>query len=225
MFAEPIKSIANDATNEASFLGMFHEIEATWDKVEFTMVPHKDNRDFYIVGSLDEVIALLEETQVQLSTIRSSCYVGVIKNQVDDDSKAMNGLAKCLDYITQFQIAFNSLSKVFASSDIQRELATQAKDLTAIEHQYKIWGLQARDSPGVFKLCTSQKAVQMFEGYIQKSDEIQSKLEALLQKKRTAFPRFYFLSNENLLKIFAESRNPKAVQPFLPKLFEGIQTL
>jgi dynein heavy chain len=28
-----------------------------------------------------------------------------------------------------------------------------------------------------------------------------------------------------VLKIFAEARNPKAVPPFLPKLFDGIHTL
>jgi hypothetical protein len=57
------------------------------------------------------------------------------------------------------------------------------------------------------------------------TDQIQKALEASLQKKRTTFLRLYFLSNENLLKIFAEARNPKAMPPFLPKLFDGIHTL
>jgi dynein heavy chain len=130
-----------------------------------------------------------------------------------------------LEYITQFQIAFNSLSKVFSSSDIQRELPSDARELTSVEHLFKEWGLHSRDSPKAFKLCANQKAVAMFKAWIDSTDGIQRSLEAFLQKKRTAFPRFYFLSNENLLKIFAEARNPKAVQPFLPKLFDGIHTL
>lgn len=225
IYADQIDSIANDATNEAILLKMLREIEVTWETIEFVMVLHKEIKDFYLVGSLDDVIAQLEETQVQLSTIRSSRYVNAIKAQVDDDSRAMNQLAKCLDYITDFQITFNSLAKVFASSDIQRELAPEAKELALLERSYKQWGHHARDAPRVYKLCANLKAVQMFEGYLETTDKIQKALEAFLQKKRTAFPRFYFLSNENLLKIFAEARNPKAVQPFLPKLFEGIQTL
>ena len=224
-FVEMIESIANDAANEAGLRKMLQEIQSTWDKIEFTMIPHKEIKDFYLVGDLDDVIAQLDETQVQLSTIRSSRYVGAIKGEVDEISKSMNQLAKCLDYITQFQISFNSLSKIFKSPDIQNARSTETKKLFAIEREYKNWGRNARDILKVYKLCSTAKAVNMFEGWLQQIEEIQKALEQFLQAKRTAFPRFYFLSNENLLKIFAEARNPKAVQPFLPKLFDGIHTL
>ena len=224
-FVDLIESIANDAANESGLRKMLQDIQNTWDKVEFNVIPHKDIKDFYLIGDMEDVIAQLDETQVQLSTIRSSRYVGAIKSEVDDISKSMNQLAKCLDYITQFQVAFNSLYKVFTSPDIQHYLAAQTTQMNVLEREYKNWGRNARDILKVFKLCSTAKAVTMFEGWIAQTDDIQKELESFLQKKRTSFPRFYFLSNENLLKIFAEARNPKAVQPFLPKLFDGIHTL
>ena len=114
---------------------MLHEIETKWDLIELSLIPHKDIKDLFLVGEIEEITEQHADTQVQLSTIRSSRYVGAIKGQVDELSKNMNQFGKCLTYITSFQIAFNSLSKVFSSSDIQRELTSETKELFGLERR------------------------------------------------------------------------------------------
>lgn len=60
-----------------------------------------------------------------------------------------------------------------------------------------------------FRACLQPGLLEQFQNNNSLLDQVQTCLEAYLESKRVIFPRFYFLSNDELLEILAQTRNPK----------------
>lgn len=56
-------------------------------------------------------------------------------------------------------------------------------------------------------------------------EDIQKSLDMYLETKRQIFPRFYFISNDDLLEILGQSKNPLEIQVHLKKCFDNIKSL
>ena len=53
-------------------------------------------------------------------------------------------------------------------------------------------------------------------------ERVQKKLNDLLAAKRAQFPRFFFLSNEDLLEIIGQPKDPASINKHIKKIYEGI---
>eukprot|EP00976_Prorocentrum_cordatum_P063712 1177194-Prorocentrum_minimum.AAC.3 len=71
--------------------------------------------------------------------------------------------------------------------------------------------------------------IENLKDHIKENNEtlhaIEKKLNEYLDTKKMACPRFWFLSNDELLEILRETKDPLNVQPFVKKLVEAIREL
>jgi len=225
-FAEQISAISSQATKEQELHDMLQDVQIKVNKLSFTTTPAKTNNHAYIFGGFDDILTQLDEAQSIVATVRSSRYIAALRTQADEWARQLRLFSTTLDSLMSCQRGWIYLSNVFTTSDIQRQLPSEATSFYAID---KMWLAMSKDvhenDSSAYKFCINAKNQTDLENANKVLEQIEKALEDFLETKRMAFPRFYFLSNDDLLDLLAKSKNPEAVQPHLRKFFEGIYKL
>ena len=222
---EEIEEISGQASGEAALEVMLKKVETAWKTTEFVVLPHRDSKDVFILGGTDEIQVQLDDSRVAMATIASSRYVGPIKERVEEWTKNLNLMNECLEEWLNCQRNWLYLESIFSAPDIQRQLPAEAKMFLAVDKSWKEIMRKVQRLPNALRSSTGPGLLETFQSNNNLLDQIQKCLEQYLESKRAVFPRFYFLSNEELLEILAQTRNPLAVQPHLAKCFDAIKSL
>ena len=117
------------------------------------------------------------------------------------------------------------LEPIFSSEDIQEKMQNQKLKFDQVDKHWKVTVDVFTREKNMWDNIESEKYKSEFENSNRLLDDIQKSLSQYLETKRRCFPRFFFLSDEELLQILAQTKVPETVQRHINKCFEGIGQL
>ncbi|XP_061138372.1 dynein axonemal heavy chain 2 [Syngnathus typhle] len=223
-YSEKINAISGAASKELSIEQGLEEIVKTWEEMILDIIPYKEKGHFRLRGT-EDVFQALEDNQVTLSTMKASRFVKAFDKQVDIWERQLSQVMEIIEMVLTVQRQWIYLENIFQGKDIREQLPKECKEFEEISCSWKIImtrlyennnALQGTHHPGLQELLSSMNS---------KLEEIQKALDMYLETKRQIFPRFYFLSNDDVLEILGQSQNPEAMQPHLKKCFDNIKSL
>ncbi|XP_032809855.2 dynein axonemal heavy chain 3-like isoform X2 [Petromyzon marinus] len=221
---EALASVSNLARKEHTLEEALAKMGRDWEPVRLTLVPYKDTGTT-ILASVDDVQVLLDDHMVKTTTIKGSPFIAPFEKELTAWEAKLRLLNDILESWLRVQAAWLYLEPIFGSADIRSQIPVEGKMFETVDANWQ-------NIMGLAKADTRVMAVVAQEGVLDKLREAESLLEDIqkglnhyLETKRLFFPRFFFLSNDELLEILSETREPQRVQPHLKKCFEGIACL
>jgi hypothetical protein len=104
-----------------------------------------------------------------------------------------------------------------------RLVPQESKRFQAIDKNWEKLMAKALETRNVVQYCHgNDMLLEMLPHMLEQLEVCQKALSGYLDQKRAAFPRFYFVSDANLLEVLSQAANPAAIQPHLQSVFAAI---
>jgi dynein heavy chain len=222
-----IEEIADIAEKTYSLQKQLDTMEDMWRKMSLSFEPHKETESYKLKAN-EEIQQQLDDHIQKTQVILGSPYVKQAPKLEDASKKWERELRNVQDVLDEWykcQATWSYLQPVFTSGDIAKALPKETDDFRDVDTSWRQIMQTTVSNHLVMQRCQEEKLLSTFVEHNRTLDEILKKLHQFLETKRMAFPRFYFISNDELLRILSDSKDPFRVQPYLAKCFEGIKSI
>lgn len=163
----------------------------------------------------------LDEFIANLHNILGSRYLKLMREPAEKLHKNILFSSETIEIILNCQHNWIYLENIFSASDIKKRLANESTQFSIVDVEFKKTMKLANQKKFIKKIITP-KLAESFKKHKETLAKINRALEEYLEQKRMIFPRFYFLSNDELLEIFAKSKQIPEIEKHMKKCFESI---
>ena len=207
-------------TLESALQGMYGQ----WEGIELDLMDYRDTGTYALKGS-EEMVQQLDDQITMTQAIGFSPFKGVFEQEIADWDRKLNTVSEVIDEWLACQRNWMYLEPIFSSDDIKKQLPLESTRFGTVDQKWRKNMAGAKKNPGVVSFCSNEKLLVDFQESNKLLELVSKGLNDYLETKRAGFARFYFLSNDELLEILSQTKDPRAVQPHLRKCFEAIASL
>ena len=221
---QEVASVINEANQEAKISKELNTIAQFWSEAEFDV---KDlGKDGYILLSPGDLRTSLEDHLLNIQAIGGSRFVDGFSSDVQHWERTLHTINECIEiwYLVQQKQLY--LRNIFCGSDDIRSQLPQ--EVTSFDKAIRIFTSLMKETASnsnVVQSCCVVGRLDTLTELSHQFDHCQKRLSNYLNSKRNIYPRFYFISDDELLELLGTSSNPQSINIHIVKIMENVQNV
>ncbi|VDM42915.1 unnamed protein product [Toxocara canis] len=217
---EALKSLNARAQAEVTIREAIQELELWAAQTEFALTEYKHTcgSTIKVIKDWKDSINSVKDSEALLQSLKHSPYYSKFSDKTSVWETRLADLDQYLQWMNEIQRKWIYLEPIFGRGS----LPSEASRFNRVDVEFRSILNDVAHDTRLVSLCSKQSLRRTLEQIIDQLNRCQRALNQFLEEKRSAFPRFYFLGDDDLLEILGQSTNPVVIQAHLKKLFQGI---
>ena len=230
--AQHVREITNRAEREMKIEEDLIKLGAQWESAKFDLRPlARESREIHektlILCAVDDITLSLEDSSLTLQSISASKHAVPFRDTVQSLEYSLSHISDVLEAWIGTQRRWMYLQSIFCGADdIRAQLPFEADQFDQIDLSWReiMRSTQQEKESKVLESCKVEGRLHHLKELSSQLESCQKSLSQYLNTKRDAFPRFFFISDDELLSILGTS-DPTLVQEHMLKLFDNCAKL
>ncbi|XP_068004360.1 cytoplasmic dynein 2 heavy chain 1 [Melanerpes formicivorus] len=221
--ATELKDLNCRAQGEITIREALRELELWAVGAVFTLTDYEDSqgKTIRLIKDWKDIVNQVGEHRCLLQSLKDSPYYKGFEDKVSIWEKKLADLDEYLQNLNQIQRKWVYLEPIFGRGALPKEHAR----FNRVDEDFRSIMSDIKSDNRITSLNARTGIRNTLITILDQLQRCQRSLMEYLEEKRSAFPRFYFIGDDDLLEILGQSMNPLVIQSHLKKLFAGINSV
>ncbi|XP_034521541.1 LOW QUALITY PROTEIN: cytoplasmic dynein 2 heavy chain 1 [Ailuropoda melanoleuca] len=221
--ASDLKDLNSRAQGEVTIREALRELDLWGVGAVFTLTDYEDSqsRTIKLIKDWKDIVNQVGDNRCLLQSLKDSPYYKGFEDKVSIWERKLAELDEYLQNLNHIQRKWVYLEPIFGRGALPKEQMR----FNRVDEDFRSIMADIKKDSRVTTLTTHAGIRNSLLTILDQLQRCQKSLNEFLEEKRSAFPRFYFLGDEDLLEVLGQSTSPSVIQSHLKKLFAGINSV